>query len=127
MERVARVMGMNCTLSGMSSRNLSTWQSLVQHVDLGILLRASGTVWSPAFAELCLNLMLLLLTHASSCWSLELVECFPSLILLAAYTTGLLSGITMVVLWDSLIQCRTWSMANTAPTPSFSHGDHPSM
>ena len=43
-ERVAKVMGMNCTLSGMSSRNLSTWQSLVQQEFLGSLLSASGTV-----------------------------------------------------------------------------------
>ena len=93
---VARVTGMNATFSGMSSKNLSTWQSLLPHEVLGSLLRASGTRCRPALAELCLNTTLLLFTQASNCWSLALVEWRPSLIRAAASTTGLLSGRTMV-------------------------------
>ena len=93
---VAKVMGMKATFSGISSKNLSTWQSLQPQEVLGSLLRASATMCRPALAELCLKMTLLLLTQASSCWSRALVECLPSFMRAAASTTGLLSGRTMV-------------------------------
>ena len=102
-----RVTGISSTFVGMSARNRWTWQSFDVQGFSGARLRASGTVWRPALAELCLNTTLLLFTEARSDCSLGLFECLPLLISSVASTTGLLSGKTSVGFVLSLIQCLT--------------------
>ena len=111
----------------MSSRNLSTAQSLDLHLVSFNLLRLSGTMCFPLLAKLWKNLTFLLFTDERSDWSLGQEECLPFLMRLAASTTAELSGPTKVVNSDSDIQCLQLSMARTVPTPSFSQGNHCSM
>ena len=121
MQLFTSVIDINSTLAGISSRNFFTLQFSQSH-DLLRRLRASGIRWSPCFAELWKKLTYLLLTQAKSDYGQGFFECLPCRIRLAALTTGMLSGMTIVGWIDSLIQWAAWSIAKTAPTASISHG-----